>query len=570
MSVVQSQEPPKLNSKNYSKSEKSIYHHAIQKLYKLKQTKPEAVEDAPELLTRNDLMLKLKELDSFIKDCQTTRRTQIQDDAINARVQVAKLEEVVLNKIHRTSTLLSMDSFMLKPGLNKSNLWMSKDNHSIYESSRSQDDSDTDSEFNFGVLDKMTSPADRRASLKLKISKRDSLDYELVKDDLKELEEEYMRYHQAKVDRKITGIELGVDEQPPEDLKSIRTYVKFIRNATKNSTKRFERKFVILDENDINVFDRPTDNYAQLSFPCSFINQVIDADSGDFKILYKLNVSLRCIVIKPLTKEDFLRWATVLKNIARQYEFSYSSSGELPEKQAEDDSPTIYTRRRKSTYYRSTQNPLQLIAENKLNPLNETSSDEESPQSSSFEISFNVDETIDEGTKLEKVKSTSSFSGSEGPIIEEFDQRTRTLTAYAELGKAEGLVNLLTKGGIFLKYGRWGKPHLRHILVTADLRYLEWRPINKPKATGGVAIFNIKSVEPGRVTRNFRRFNRPDRENFSFSLVCVNRTVDLEIVKENTVPREVWVEAFDQLISNRFRREQVQRFVSKKFERNEG
>lgn len=569
MSVVQTQEPPKLTIKKNNRSSQSVFNDAIEKLYKLRKPRVETVEDAPELLTRNDLMLKLQELGSFIKDCQTTRRTEIQDDTKYARLQTAKLEEVVLNKIHRTSTLLSMDSFMLKPGLNRSNIWMSKDNHSITESSHSDLESDTDSEFNLGALDKYSTPADRRASLRLKISKRDSVDYDQVKEDLKELEEEFMKYHHDKVESKLTGIALGVDEKPPQDLKTIRTYVKFIRNATQNINKKFERKFVMLDENDINVFDRPTDNYAQLSFPCNFITEVIDKECGDFKILYKLNVSLRCIVIKPLTKEDYLRWATVFKNIAAQREFPIKNSGTLPEKNTEDDSPTLYTRRRKSTYYKFTQNPLQLLAEKNLNQLNETSSDEESPQSSSFDISFNVDETIDENSKLDKIKSTSSFSGSDGPIMEEFDQRTRTLTAFAELGKTEGLVNLLTKGGIFLKYGRWGKPHLRHITVTADLRYVEWRPLSKPKATGGVLVFNIKSVEPGRRTKNFKRFKLPERENFSFSLVCSNRSLDLEIVKENSVHREVWVEAFDQLISNRFRREQVQRFISKKYIGNE-
>ena len=54
------------------------------------------------------------------------------------------------------------------------------------------------------------------------------------------------------------------------------------------------------------------------------------------------------------------------------------------------------------------------------------------------------------------------------------DEKIRSLTTMANLGNSEGLVNLLTKGGLFLKYGRWGKPHTRHILVTANLKYVEW------------------------------------------------------------------------------------------------
>jgi hypothetical protein len=44
-------------------------------------------------------------------------------------------------------------------------------------------------------------------------------------------------------------------------------------------------------------------------------------------------------------------------------------------------------------------------------------------------------------------------------------------------GSKEGLANLLWKGGIFLKYGRFGKPHLRHVFVTGDLSHIHWRKL---------------------------------------------------------------------------------------------
>ena len=49
----------------------------------------------------------------------------------------------------------------------------------------------------------------------------------------------------------------------------------------------------------------------------------------------------------------------------------------------------------------------------------------------------------------------------------------------------------------------------------------------------------------------------------SFSLICKNRTIDLEIAKDNKTPVEVWIMAFQCLLRQEFRKDQVTRYITK-------
>jgi hypothetical protein len=139
----------------------------------------------------------------------------------------------------------------------------------------------------------------------------------------------------------------------------------------------------------------------------------------------------------------------------------------------------------------------------------------------------------------------------------------RTLTIKANHGKLDGLVNLLTKGGIFVKYGRWGRPKLRHVHVTADLKHIEWRPLNRQTAPArsSITTLDLMKVILGRDSKKFRRFKKPALEDISFVIQCRKRTLDLEICKDNLIPRLTWVNALQALIDGRLKKEDVVRYV---------
>jgi len=65
----------------------------------------------------------------------------------------------------------------------------------------------------------------------------------------------------------------------------------------------------------------------------------------------------------------------------------------------------------------------------------------------------------------------------------------------------------------------------------------------------------------GRDSKKFRRFKKPALEDISFVIQCRKRTLDLEISKDNLIPRLTWVNALQALIDGRLKKEDVVRYV---------
>ncbi|EGZ17624.1 hypothetical protein PHYSODRAFT_501545 [Phytophthora sojae] len=91
-------------------------------------------------------------------------------------------------------------------------------------------------------------------------------------------------------------------------------------------------------------------------------------------------------------------------------------------------------------------------------------------------------------------------------------------------------MELLRNGSLFVKYGRYGRPHVRFVWCSADLEYLNYRKVNSsvPKAT--IPTRSIVRVCIGQDTRVFDRAKQPARAPHCFSVEYEeNRTLDLEV-----------------------------------------
>ncbi|RLN55082.1 hypothetical protein BBJ29_003210 [Phytophthora kernoviae] len=115
-------------------------------------------------------------------------------------------------------------------------------------------------------------------------------------------------------------------------------------------------------------------------------------------------------------------------------------------------------------------------------------------------------------------------------------------------------MELLRTGSLFVKYGRYGKPHVRFVWCSADLEYLNYRAVEStnPKAT--IPTRSIKRVCIGQETRVFERAKQPARAPHCFSIEYEeNRTLDLEIADGESpevkqTKRGDWAEALQFLI----------------------
>ncbi|OWZ22440.1 Kinesin [Phytophthora megakarya] len=91
-------------------------------------------------------------------------------------------------------------------------------------------------------------------------------------------------------------------------------------------------------------------------------------------------------------------------------------------------------------------------------------------------------------------------------------------------------MEILRTGSLFVKYGRYGKPHVRFVWCSADLEYLNYRLVNStaPKAT--IPTRSIVKVCIGQETKVFERAKQPARAPHCFSIEYdENRTLDLEV-----------------------------------------
>ncbi|ETP10175.1 hypothetical protein F441_14137 [Phytophthora nicotianae CJ01A1] len=107
--------------------------------------------------------------------------------------------------------------------------------------------------------------------------------------------------------------------------------------------------------------------------------------------------------------------------------------------------------------------------------------------------------------------------------------------------------SILLKGGVFKKYGQWGKPHRRFVWCSKDFDEIYWRPLNKKSSLtkDGIAVNSMISVLPGNSARTRYAFMKHLSEDKAigrcFSVVAEDRRLDLEADSEAT--RELWTSA---------------------------
>lgn len=306
--------------------------------------------------------------------------------------------------------------------------------------------------------------------------------------ELQALEEEFLEKQKQKTHKVKRSIH-PTEEQITEHKTSYRSYVRFASSAYHDEPIISFRKYVVIDFDELNAFLTAQESEPMFSLTIEHVTQFIDLNQGDIRIIYKFGDMERAVVITPLTSGDFKIWKIVCRNLANLRGINSSTTGTLPHRVvAPDMSPLlpVMRKQRKTVFYKqgeitihveeheSPTNVIEEISEN-VTETDESKITESYASSESWDYDFEELEEENRRETLRQAAETSiiSYTESEANELNIYDERNRTYTILASLGKTEGLVNLLTKGGIFLKYGRHGKPHLRHIVLTADLRYVE-------------------------------------------------------------------------------------------------
>lgn len=89
-----------------------------------------------------------------------------------------------------------------------------------------------------------------------------------------------------------------------------------------------------------------------------------------------------------------------------------------------------------------------------------------------------------------------------------------------------------------LKFGKGGKPGFRAFTLSPDLLALTWQSKNKAASKTRVDIKDMKEIRYGQRTEKFKKNNRPDLENLSFSIMYVDREANGAIESLDLVCRD--------------------------------
>eukprot|EP01116_Phalansterium_solitarium_P006690 TRINITY_DN19039_c0_g1_i1.p1 TRINITY_DN19039_c0_g1~~TRINITY_DN19039_c0_g1_i1.p1 ORF type:complete len:506 (-),score=120.51 TRINITY_DN19039_c0_g1_i1:61-1578(-) len=103
-------------------------------------------------------------------------------------------------------------------------------------------------------------------------------------------------------------------------------------------------------------------------------------------------------------------------------------------------------------------------------------------------------------------------------------------------------------GCTFLKFGRRGRPHRRHVWFDSLSGRICWKEPGRSEKERSIEISTIQSVEKGCDTQVFRRFTSVVRReaHLCLSIVCSERTLDLKM--ENMMQRDLWYNFFRSLL----------------------
>ena len=520
-----------------------IYELAIKKLKEKDSLSKEKTENPSDLLTREEILKKIKTINETLKKCKKKRLKVFYSPRALKSMLLPTVPTKLRKEQRKSSQIIS--SKTIDFGADSSQ-------NSNFEESNSIISSETDSESS----EKNTLQHFPKIEL---VFDTNFSELAAATEDLNLIDAEFADKFKPKVKSRVSQSILPGDLSI-YSLTSCRSYIKISKEAYEGEDLEFSRNYVALSLESLQIFQTARERTPEIIVNISDIKEIIDPKDGKIKIVYVYKFISKGIVVWPITSADYNKWSNVLKNVSKIKSIYYKTDGTLPSRVEEEPSPLI---RHKNTIYQRTSilsgdKLIQTIQESVENSLETDKSIIEDSSEQSWD--FNFEELEKEKSLKGQNDDFSMISEDHNPLDEE---KIRSLTVLANLGKSEGLVNLLTKGGLFLKYGRWGKPHLRHILVTADLKFVEWWKLNQNKASGNMFVVNISGIQAGRNTKNFKRFKETDKDHISFSLLCKARTIDLELGKDNKTPVEVWIMAFEHLIKHQFKKDQVVRYIAK-------
>lgn len=110
---------------------------------------------------------------------------------------------------------------------------------------------------------------------------------------------------------------------------------------------------------------------------------------------------------------------------------------------------------------------------------------------------------------------------------------------------------LKVKGTIFIKYGRYGKPHKRTVYLNSDESKLLWKdsekPLEKPRSFKTSEILNVMIGSDH--TKVFKKHKIPlEYDNYCISIRTAKRTLDLRYDDQKII--QVWFEKIKNIITS--------------------
>ena len=523
---------------------KDLIHQAIKKVLNKEQIIEKVTEADDQLLTRDEILRKVKTLNESVREYKKQRlKTFFAPSALktllNPKLQQRPRRDTKRGSIVSTTKDLQ---FLIESSDSNSNQTPSPTLTSSSNSNSSSSNHDWTVFF---------------PKIELKFDSATS-EYLESKDLFDSLEKEFSDKLCFRIEKR-SNLAFQSEESSLATLNGYRSYVKYCKEAYQSEELSFVRMFVKLSLDEISVQPTARSVSPDQVIEISQVKEIIDdVQQSTVFFIYLAQDSDICIAIKPITSEDYHRWSSSSSSISKLKGIIYKAKGELPARVVEDQAQLL--RHRATMFHKGSLDTRILEEDDGLSLKTDPDASESVEVESEKSWDFDFERLDQEHSKVFESREQ-SFDSEDQNLRDE--DKIRSLTALAAMGKVEGLVNLLTKGGLFLKYGRWGKPHTRHVLLTADLKYVEWWHLNENKASGKMLSVKIISIQRGRKTKNFGRFKSPELESRSFSLVCKQRSIDLEIAKDNHVPIEVWVLAFEALIKQQFRKDHVVRYITK-------
>jgi hypothetical protein len=184
-------------------------------------------------------------------------------------------------------------------------------------------------------------------------------------------------------------------------------------------------------------------------------------------------------------------------------------------------------------------------------PSSETGASEEKEGESKSPRGSKIDAKISSGVS-DAGTDESSLLGAEtglGPSLTEIDDNTSEVNVPDGTGRTlcETLKNVLAQGLSMTLYAEDGPKKVKIFLVGTELRWRQVRMITRK--TFKCDLRTVQYVEWGKKTRAFRApFAAAVEEDFCFSIVCSNTTVDLKAY--NKVERDAVAQGFVMLLDD--------------------